>query len=236
MKLFQLIKEKRRKVDNEKNKIYLSIKRILDIIFSLLGLIILSPILLITAVAIKLESTGPIIFKQKRIGKDGKVFNIYKFRSMIVGAEKIGTGVYSKKDDNRVTKVGRLIRMTSIDELPQLINILKGEMSIIGPRPVLTYHPWKYEEYTEEQLKRFKVKPGITGWAQIHGRKDVEWKERIKLDTYYVENINFWLDIKIFFKTILQVLSMKDNVNKNETAKTKEIIGDENDKINVYNK
>lgn len=223
-------------MDNEKNKIYLSIKRILDIIFSLLGLIILSPILLITAVAIKLESTGPIIFKQKRIGKDGKVFNIYKFRSMIVGAEKIGTGVYSKKDDNRVTKVGRLIRMTSIDELPQLINILKGEMSIIGPRPVLTYHPWKYEEYTEEQLKRFKVKPGITGWAQIHGRKDVEWKERIKLDTYYVENINFWLDIKIFFKTILQVLSMKDNVNKNETAKTKEIIGDENDKINVYNK
>ena len=220
----------------KKKRIYFAIKRILDVIFSLLGLIILSPILLITAIAIKLESRGPIIFKQKRIGKDGVVFNIYKFRSMIVGAEKIGTGVYSKKDDNRVTKVGKFIRMTSIDELPQLVNILKGEMSIIGPRPVLTYHPWKYEEYTKEQLKRFNVRPGVTGWAQVHGRKDVEWNERIKLDVYYVKNISFWLDIKIFFKTILQVLSMKDNVNRNETAKTKDIIGDENDKINVYNK
>lgn len=205
----------------KEKKIYLVIKRILDFIFSLLGIIILSPILLITAIAIKLESKGPIIFKQKRIGKDGEVFNIYKFRSMVVGAEKIGTGVYSKKGDTRVTKVGRFIRMTSIDELPQLVNILKGEMSIIGPRPVLTYHPWKYEEYTKEQLKRFKVKPGITGWAQIHGRKNVEWNERIKLDVYYVENISFKLDVKIFFKTIVQVLSMKDNANRNETAKTK---------------
>lgn len=223
----------------KKKRIYFAIKRILDVIFSLLGLIILSPILLITAIAIKLESRGPVIFKQKRIGKDGEVFNIYKFRSMVVGAEKIGTGVYSRKGDNRVTKVGNFIRMTSIDELPQLVNILKGEMSIIGPRPVLTYHPWKYEEYTKEQLKRFNVRPGVTGWAQVHGRKDVEWCERINLDIYYVENISFWLDIKIFFKTILQVLSMKDNVNKDKTVKNQKIIGDKNDKndkINVYNK
>ena len=223
-------------MEKDNFKFYFVIKRILDIIFSLLGLIILSPILLIVAIAIKIESKGPVIFKQKRIGKNGKVFNIYKFRSMVVGAEKMGSGVYSKKDDNRVTKVGKFIRMTSIDELPQLVNILRGEMSIIGPRPVLTYHPWKYEEYTDEQLKRFNVRPGVTGWAQDHGRKDVEWHERIKLDIYYVENISFWLDLKIFFKTIFQVLSMRDNVNKEETAKQENKAGEEkNDKIDVYN-
>lgn len=200
-------------------KTYLKIKRILDVIFSIIGIIVLSPVLLIVSILIKLTSKGPVIFKQQRIGKDGKVFNIYKFRSMVVGAEKMGTGVYSPKGDSRVTKVGKFIRMTSIDELPQLLNILKGEMSFIGPRPVLTYHPWKYEEYTEEQLKRFEVRPGVTGWAQIHGRKDVEWHNRIELDVEYVNNISFKLDIKIFFKTIYQVLSMKDNVNKEETSK-----------------
>lgn len=204
-----------------KTKLYLHIKRILDIIFSFIGIIILSPIFLLVAIAIKIDSKGPVIFKQKRLGKDGKEFNIYKFRSMVVGAEKIGTGVYSKKGDSRVTKVGNFIRMTSIDELPQLVNILKGEMSFIGPRPVLTYHPWKFEEYTKEQAKRFDVRPGITGWAQIHGRKDVEWHKRIELDIYYVEHISFWLDVKIFLKTIYNVILMKDNVNKEETATNK---------------
>ena len=123
------------------------IKRAIDFTLALLGLIVLSPILLIVAVAIKLESEGPVIFKQKRIGKDGKVFDIYKFRSMCVGAEK--GGVYEKKGDSRVTKVGRIIRATSIDELPQFVNIIKGDMAIIGFRPPLTYHPWPWEEYTE---------------------------------------------------------------------------------------
>lgn len=204
------------------NKKYLAVKRIIDIILSFIGLIILSPLFIILSIIIKCESKGPVFFKQERIGKNGKMFKIYKFRSMVVGAEKMGTGVYSKKDDNRVTRVGKFIRMTSIDELPQLINILKGEMSFIGPRPVLTYHPWKYEEYTEEQQKRFSVRPGVTGWAQIHGRKQVEWNKRIQYDIEYVENINFILDLKIFFITIYKVILMKDNVNTIETDKQEE--------------
>lgn len=150
---------------------YEKIKRIFEVILSCIGLLVLSPLLLATAVAVKVESEGPVIFKQKRIGKDGKVFEIYKFRSMCVGAERTGSGVYSGKNDARVTKVGRVLRATSIDELPQFVNILKGEMSFIGPRPVLTYHPWPYEEYTDWQKKRFLVRPGVTGWAQVNGRK-----------------------------------------------------------------
>ena len=203
-------------------KVYTVFKRFMDIVLSIIGLIIISPILLIVSLAIKIDSKGPVIFKQERIGKDGKVFKIYKFRSMVVGAEKMGTGVYSKKGDNRVTRVGKFIRITSIDELPQLVNILKGEMSFIGPRPVLTYHPWKYEEYTPEQLKRFEVRPGVTGLAQIHGRKQVEWEKRIKYDVEYVEKLSLWLDIKIFFITIYKVLLMKDNENTEKTTNTKE--------------
>ena len=211
----------RKKQEGDKKlekKPYLVIKRIIDIIFSILGLIILIPVFLIISIAIKIESKGPVIFKQKRIGKDGKVFEIYKFRSMVVGAEQMGTGVYSKKGDARVTKVGKFIRATSIDELPQLLNILKGEMSFIGPRPVLTYHPWNYEEYTEEQKKRFLLRPGITGLAQIHGRKNLEWDKRINLDLEYIRKIGFRIDIEIFFKTICQIISMKDNVSKKETT------------------
>ena len=203
-------------------KVYTVFKSFMDIVLSIIGLIIISPILLIVSLAIKIDSKGPVIFKQERIGKDGKAFKIYKFRSMVVGAEKMGTGVYSKKGDNRVTRVGKFIRMTSIDELPQLVNILKGEMSFIGPRPVLTYHPWKYEEYTPEQLKRFEVRPGVTGLAQIHGRKQVEWEKRIKYDVEYVEKLSLWLDIKIFFITIYKVLFMKDNENTEKITNTKE--------------
>ena len=212
-------------------KVYTVFKRFMDIVLSIIGLIIISPILLIVSLAIKIDSKGPVIFKQERIGKDGKVFKIYKFRSMVVGAEKMGTGVYSKKGDSRVTRVGKFIRMTSIDELPQLVNILKGEMSFIGPRPVLTYHPWKYEEYTPEQLKRFEVRPGVTGLAQIHGRKQVEWKKRIKYDVEYVEKLGLWLDIKIFFITIYKVLFMKDNVNTIETTSETVPIGEKQTEI-----
>ena len=197
---------------------YKKIKRGLDIIFSLVLLIIGGIFLLIVGLIIKIDSPGPAIFKQERLGLNGKVFNIYKFRSMCQGAEKKGTGVYSLKGDPRVTKVGRFIRATSIDELPQLINILKGEMSFIGPRPTLTYHPWKLEEYTDEQLKRFKVRPGVTGLAQINGRKDIPWDERIIYDVNYVENLSFMLDLKILLKTIVKVFKMSDNVNTYETA------------------
>ncbi|MBQ3235318.1 MAG: sugar transferase, partial [Clostridia bacterium] len=193
-------------------------KRLFDIVFSLIGIAVLSPILLIVAVAVKLDSRGPVIFKQQRIGKNGKVFNIYKFRSMCVGAEKTGSGVYSGKGDARVTRVGRFIRASSLDELPQFFNILFGHMSFIGPRPPLTYHPWPYDKYTEEQLKMFKVRPGVTGWAQINGRKEVEWNKRIQLNVWYVENLSFLLDLKILFKTIFKVFSNANNENKGATV------------------
>lgn len=191
-------------------------KRFLDIAFSLFILAILWPVLLISAIAIKLDSKGPIIFKQKRLGLKGEEFYIYKFRSMCVDAEK--GGVYSDNNDKRVTKVGSILRKTSIDELPQAINILKGDMSFVGPRPPLTYHPWPINEYSEEQLHMFDVRPGITGWAQVNGRKAVEWNHRIELNNWYVKNISFWLDIKICFMTVFKVFTNADNENVGETV------------------
>lgn len=188
----------------------------MDFILSLMGLIILTVPMLIVAVAIKLESKGPVIFKQDRIGYKGDVYKMYKFRSMCVGAEK--GGVYSDKTDTRVTKVGKFIRATSIDELPQLVNVLKGDMSLVGFRSPLTYHPWTWNEYTEEQKKMFDVRPGITGWAQVNGRKTVEWNRRIELNVWYAENISFGLDIKILFLTIIKVLKNVDNENMGKTV------------------
>ena len=206
----------------KKEKKYMAFKRAMDIIIAAAGLIITSPVLLITAILIKLDSPGPVLFMQERIGKDGKVFRIAKFRSMCTGAEHTGSGVYSGKNDARVTRVGRVIRATSIDELPQLYNILKGDMSLIGPRPPLTYHPWTIDQYTEEQFHMFDVRPGITGWAQVHGRKDVEWNKRIRLNVWYVRHISFRLDVKIFFMTIIKVLRNEDNENIRETVKNNE--------------
>ncbi|MBQ9742169.1 MAG: sugar transferase [Ruminococcus sp.] len=197
---------------------YRFFKRTMDFVLSLLGIIILSPIMLLTAIAIKIESKGPVIFKQERLGKGGKPFHIYKFRSMCVGAEHTGSGVYSGKNDTRVTKTGRIIRATSIDELPQLVNILKGDMSLIGPRPPLTYHPWPIDDYSEEQLHMFDVRPGITGWAQVNGRKEVEWNKRIQLNVWYTRNMSLWLDIKILFMTVFKVFTNADNENTTETA------------------
>ena len=194
------------------------IKRLLDCVISVLLLIITSLPMFIVAIIIRLESPGPVIFKQQRIGKDGKVFNILKFRSMVQNSEHTGSGVYSGEGDARVTKIGRFIRATSIDELPQCINILRGEMSLVGPRPPLTYHPWPYEKYTVEQKRMFEVRPGITGWAQVNGRKEVEWNKRIKLNVWYVDNVSFLLDLKILFMTVFKVLSNADNENSGETV------------------
>ena len=195
------------------------IKRILDFILALLGLLILWPILLLAMLAIVIEDPGPALFRQKRLGYRGREFTMLKLRSMRVNAEHTGSGVYSGKNDPRVTKVGRILRKTSIDEPPQLINLLRGDMSLIGPRPPLTYHPWPIDQYTPEQRRMFDVRPGITGWAQTHGRKDVEWHKRIELNVWYVDHISFWLDVKIFFLTIFKVFSNADNVNTGETLK-----------------
>lgn len=195
------------------------VKRKIDIILATVALILSLPIMFITAVAIKIDSTGPVIFRQKRLGLNGREFEFYKFRSMVVNAEHTGTGVYSGKNDNRVTRVGKIIRATSIDELPQLINIIKGDMSCIGPRPPLTYHPWPIEEYSAEQRRMFEVRPGVTGWAQVHGRKDVEWHKRIRMNVWYVDHCSLRLDIIIFFMTIFKVLTNVDNENVEETLK-----------------
>ena len=197
---------------------YRAVKRFLDVKVSFLGLVLLSPLLLAVSILIKIDSRGPVIFRQKRIGRNGKVFEIYKFRSMCVGAEKTGSGVYSEKGDARVTRIGKILRATSIDELPQLLNILKGEMSFVGPRPPLTYHPWKYEEYTDFQKRMFEVRPGITGWAQVNGRKDVEWHKRIELNIWYVDHMSLLLDIKIMFMTAFKVLTNADNENSGATV------------------
>ena len=201
---------------------YKYLKRLLDVVFAVVAVIILLPIMLLTVVAVRLESEGPALFKQDRIGLNGKVFKIYKFRSMCQGAEHTGTGVYSGADDMRVTKVGKIIRATSIDELPQLFNIIKGDMSFVGPRPPLTYHPWELSEYTPEQLHMFDVRPGISGLAQINGRKDVEWHRRIELNCWYVNHMSLWLDIKILFITFLKVLKNEDNVNVGATLVAEE--------------
>ena len=206
----------------QKNSLYRRfIKRLLDFVISLLALIILSPIMLLISLLVLLDSGRPVFFQQERIGYKGKVFSICKFRSMVQNAEHTGSGVYSGKDDARVTRVGKFLRASSIDELPQLVNILKGDMSLIGPRPPLTYHPWTYDKYTEEQLHMFDARPGITGWAQIHGRKAVEWHERIKLNNWYVDHLSFALDLKILFVTIFKVLSNSDNVNVGSTVDPK---------------
>ena len=195
------------------------VKRIIDLVIAVPVLIVAAIPMLLIALAIRLDSPDPVLFRQERLGKGGKVFEMLKFRSMVVNAEHTGSGVYSGKNDARVTKVGKILRATSLDELPQLLNVLRGDMSLIGPRPPLTYHPWPLEEYTEQQRKMFDVRPGFSGWAQVHGRKDVEWHHRIELNVWYVEHVRFSLDAKIFFMTIFKVLSNADNENVGETIK-----------------
>ena len=197
------------------------IKRTVDIVLSLLGLLFLWLPMLVVALLVRLDSPGPALFRQKRLGLNGREYEMYKFRSMCVNAEHTGSGVYSGKGDSRVTRMGRILRATSIDELPQLVNILKGDMSFIGPRPPLTYHPWPLEEYTPQQRRMFEVRPGITGWAQINGRKAVEWNRRIEMNVWYVDHVSFGLDMKILLATVGKVLSNADNENTGETVQKK---------------
>lgn len=194
-------------------------KRLLSIVFSLILLFFLWWIILLIAVSIAVtDPKGPVLFCQRRLGLNGEEYMMYKFRTMKVNSEHTGSGVYSGKEDNRVTPIGRILRATSLDELPQLLNILKGDMAFIGPRPPLTYHPWPINQYTEEQKKMFSVRPGLTGWAQVHGRKTVEWNNRIKMNVWYAEHVSFKLDLKIFFMTFFVVLFAKDNANVGETV------------------
>ena len=200
------------------------IKRILDFTISLIALIGLSPILLIIAILVKSTSKGNIFFLQRRLGKDGKEFNIIKFRTMIPNAEKIGDGLrVNSESDSRITKIGKILRKTSLDELPQIINVLIGEMSLIGPRPPVIYYPHRYEDYSEEQKQRFTVRPGITGLAQVRVRNSATWDERIEIDIEYIKNISFILDIKILFSTVKQVVNTKNIYADKDKNKVKNI-------------
>jgi lipopolysaccharide/colanic/teichoic acid biosynthesis glycosyltransferase len=174
--------------------------RALDVAGSAVGLAVSSPFLAAAAVAIKLDDGGPVLYRQRRVGYRGEEFDLLKLRTMVVGAETQGAGWAVNRGDPRITRVGRLLRRLSIDELPQLWNVLRGDMSLIGPRPTLQY---QVEQYTPRQRRRLEVKPGLTGWAQIHGRASLPWDERIELDVWYVENRSPWLDLKILLRTPL---------------------------------
>lgn len=189
-------------------KVNLFIKRAADIVCSGIGLIVISPVLLVFACLIKASSEGPVFFQQERLGQYGKVFKIIKFRTMVVNAEKMGSGVrINEKTDSRITKVGRFLRATSLDELPQLLNVFKGDMSLVGPRPPVTYHPYDgYENYPEWAKKRFEMRPGMTGMVQVTTRSSASWDERIVVDNKYVDAFSVLLDISILFKTVITVI------------------------------
>lgn len=200
-------------------KFYFFIRRIIDTIIALVALIILLPVLLLVGIAICLESKGGAIFKQKRIGLNGKPYNMYKFRSMVKNAQNMGTGVYSFEGDPRITKVGHFIRRTSIDELPQLWNIVKGDMAFIGPRSPVVGHFPEWNTLNDAYKRRFTVLPGISGLAQCVGRNDFDWDEKVKWDNIYIDKVqkyHIFYDIKIWFMTFTRVFSMNDVAEKQE--------------------
>jgi lipopolysaccharide/colanic/teichoic acid biosynthesis glycosyltransferase len=173
--------------------------RPLDIVIALLALAVLSPVLLVAAIAIKLGSRGPVLYRQRRVGLDGEQFEMLKLRTMVVGSDPVGVGTVVTRDDPRVTGAGRVLRRTSLDEIPNLFNVLRGEMTIVGPRPTI---PAQVIDYTPHQHRRHEVRPGITGWAQVQGRAGIPWEQRIELDVYYVDHRSTLLDARILFKTL----------------------------------
>jgi lipopolysaccharide/colanic/teichoic acid biosynthesis glycosyltransferase len=178
------------------------IRRLVDIVVSSLALLFASPLLILAMVAIRLESRGPAIYRQRRAGLDGRAFDVLKLRTMVEGAEHLGAGLAVDADDPRITRVGALLRRISLDELPNLLNVLRGEMSLIGPRPTL---PAQVERYTPRQRGRLQIKPGITGWAQVNGRASLPWAERIELDLFYIAHRSLSLDLKILWRTVALV-------------------------------
>lgn len=196
------------------------IKRLLDFLIGIAVMGLLWPVMGLMALAIFIEDPGPVIFRQRRLGLGGEEFTMLKFRTMRQNSEHTGSGVYSGKDDPRVLKTGRVFRAASLDELVQAVHLISGKMSLIGPRPPLTYHPWPIEQYTEAQRHMFDVRPGITGWAQVNGRKGVEWNRRIELNCWYASHVSLGLDVKIFLLTIFKVLRGADNVNTEPTLRS----------------
>jgi len=173
--------------------------RAIDVLLTALGLLVAAPLLIVAAVAIKLTSRGPVIYRQKRIGKDGAPFELYKLRTMKLGADPVGVGTPVLEGDPRVTSAGRVLRRFSLDEIPNLVNVLSGDMAIVGPRPTLKA---QVDLYTPRQRRRLEVKPGLTGWAQVNGRAGIPWEERIELDVWYVDHRSLGLDLRILGKTL----------------------------------
>jgi lipopolysaccharide/colanic/teichoic acid biosynthesis glycosyltransferase len=174
------------------------VNRPLDLALAGVLLVVTAPLLALAALAVKLESRGPVFYRQRRVGKDGRPFELVKLRTMVPGAEAMGAGIYVREGDARITRVGRLLRRFSLDELPNLINVMRGELAIVGPRPTVQE---QVDRYTERQRRRLEVKPGITGWAQINGRTSLPWPERIELDVWYVEHRSLRLDLRILART-----------------------------------
>jgi lipopolysaccharide/colanic/teichoic acid biosynthesis glycosyltransferase len=178
--------------------------RALDIALAAIGLALAAPVLLIAAIAIKLDSRGPVVYRQRRVGKDGRQFEVLKLRTMQLGADPVGVGTPVLEGDPRVTRVGGLLRRFSLDEIPNLVNVLRGELAIVGPRPTLAA---QVERYNDHQRRRLEVKPGITGWAQVNGRAGIPWEERIELDVWYVDNRSLTLDLRILGRTARLLLT-----------------------------
>lgn len=193
-------------------------KRIFDIFASAISIVFLIPVWIFVAIAIKLDSEGPVFFKQGRRTRNGRVFNMLKYRSMVVNAEQMGTGLFNYQNDPRVTKIGMLLRRTSIDELPQLFNILIGDMSVVGPRPCVTYELGDFDTLNKKYKKRFQVKAGLTGLAQVKGRNDISWEDKVIYDNEYVDLFNKYgilYDFKIILETVIRVLK-KQNIYENK--------------------